>query len=83
MARFFPADGNYRCSVPNCPQGQEGAGCKTTFNLCYHFAYRHPVGKVLVSGVCLPKCPSCGLQVTRTAGTPEHLASKTCRKLMA
>lgn len=32
-ASFFPAEGNYRCPVPNCPQGQEGAGCKTSFNL--------------------------------------------------
>ena len=52
------------------------------FNRRYHFAYRHPVDKVLVDGACLPKCPSCGLQVG-TAGTPEHLASKTCRELVA
>ena len=69
-------------SLPNCPQGQEGAGCKISFNLRYHFAYRHLANKVTAGGVCLPKCLSCGLQVG-TVGIPEHLASKTCQELTA
>ena len=62
-------------------QGQEGRGA-TSFNLHYHFTYRHPADKVSMGGVCLPKCPSYGLQVG-TAGALEHLASKTCRELTA
>ena len=40
-ACFFPAEGNCRCPVPNRLQGQEEAGCKPSFNVCYYFAYRH------------------------------------------
>ena len=82
VARFFPDEGTFRCPVPGCPQGQEGAGCKTSFNLRYHFAYRHPADTVVVRGECPPKCKSCGLQVW-TADTSGHLASKTCKDLTA
>ena len=54
----------------------------TFLNLRYHFACRHPADRVAVAGACPPKCRSCGLQVG-TAGTPGHLASRTCRELTA
>ena len=79
-ARFYPAEGVYRCPVPNCPQGKAGAGCKTPFSLHYHFAFRHPNDPLTVRGDCLPKCASCEMQV-KTAGTPAHLASKLCKGL--
>ena len=79
-AVHYPAEGAYRCPVPDCPQGREGAGCKTPFNMRYHFAFRHPADLVAVRGYCPPKCKSCGLQVAG-ADTPPHLASKTCRDL--
>ena len=41
--------------VPNCSQGQAGAGCKTPFNLRYHFAFRHPNDTVTVRGDCPPQ----------------------------
>ena len=60
-ARFYPAEGLYRCPVPNRPQGQAGAGCKTPFNLRYHFAFRYQNDTVTVRGDCPPKCASCGM----------------------
>ena len=79
---FLPSGGRLHVSRTQCPQGQAGAGCKTSFSMRYHFAYRHPVDTMMVSGVCYPECPSCGLQVG-TARTPKHLASKMCRDLAA
>ena len=79
-ARFYPAEGLYRCPVPNCPQGRAGEGCKTPFNLRYHFAFRHSNDTVTLRGDCPPKCASCGMQV-KTARTTAHLASKLCKDL--
>ena len=63
VARFLPKEGTFRCPVPGCPQGQEGAGCKTSFNLRYHFAYRHPADTVVVRGEAPPQ-----VQELRAAG---------------
>ena len=80
-ALFYPEEGTFWCPVPGCPQGLEGKGCRTSFNLRWHFVYCHPADKVAVWSKCLPpKCHSCGLQVW-TAGTPKHLASKTCKDM--
>ena len=55
-ATYDVGEGKYRCPVPGCPQGQEGRGCKTPFNLRWHFGYRHPTDEVVVGGECLPRC---------------------------
>ena len=54
-ATYGIGEGKYRCPVPGCPQGQEGRGCKTPFNLRWHFEYRHPTDEVVVGGECLPR----------------------------
>ena len=84
MVSFFPAEGKFRCPVPECPQGREGHGCKAPFNLRWHFVFRHPRDKVVIRGECLPRCPLCGMQVAREAlGTAKHEQSKTCRQMAA
>ena len=83
-AAFFHEEGKFRCPVPACPQGHEGRGCKTPFNLRWHFAYRHPRDKVVIRGECLPRCPCCGMQVAREVlGTTKHEESKTCKQMAA
>ena len=83
-AAFFHEEGKFRRSVPACPQGHEGRGCKTPFNLRWHFAYHHPRDKVVIRGECLPRCPYCGMQVAREVlGTTKHEQSKTCRQMAA
>ena len=62
-ATYNVGEGKYRCPVPGCPQGQEGRGCKTPFNLRWHFGYRHPTDEVVVGGECLPRCRLCTMQV--------------------
>ena len=82
VADFFPADGKFRCPVRECPQGDEGYGCTTSFNLRWHFTFRHPRDVVEVQGECLPRCRQCGMQVERSVwGTTKHEASKTCREM--
>jgi hypothetical protein len=46
----------YRCPVTGCPQGEEGRGYKTPFNLRWHFRYQHPANKVVIGGKCFPHC---------------------------
>ena len=41
IADYYPADRKFRCPVPECPQGDKGYGCTTSFNLRCHFAFRH------------------------------------------
>ena len=81
-AAHFPEEGCYRCPVPDCPQGQAGRGAGSSWNLRWHFAYRHPQDTVRVEGMCFEKCHLCGMQVA-TAGKPSHEASKTCRDMAA
>ena len=57
MTSFFPAEGNFCCPAPKCPQGREGYGCKAPFNLRWHFSFRHPLDKIFIRGECLPRCP--------------------------
>ena len=84
IADYYPADGKFRCPVPECPQGDEGYGCTTSFNLRWHFAFRHPRDQVEVKGKCLPRCRLCGMQVGRAVlGTVKHEESKTCREMTA
>ena len=81
---FFPAEGKFRCPVPECSQGRKGYGCKAPFNLRGHFAFRHPRDKVVIRGECLPRCLLCGMQVGREAlGTAKNDQSKTCRQMAA
>ena len=83
-ASFFPEKWKFRCPAPACPQGQEGHGCKTPFNLRWHFAFRHPLDKVVIRGKYLPRCPLCGMQVARKVlGTAKDKESKTCRQMAA
>ena len=82
VADFFPADGKFRCPVRECPQGDEDYGCTTSFNLRWHFTFRHPRDVVEVQGECLPRCRQCGMQVGRSVwGSAKHKASKTCREM--
>ena len=70
--------------MPGCLQGQEGKGCRTPFNLRWHFGYRHPADEVIVNGECLPRCQLCGIQVAwSVVGTPAHKGSKTCERMAA
>ena len=83
-ASFFPEEGEFCCPVPECPQDQEGHGCKTPFNLPWHFAFRHPLNEVVIRGECLPRCPLCGMQVgCKVLGTAKHEQSKTCWQMAA
>ena len=83
-ATYNVGEGKYRCPVPGCPQGQEGRGCKTPFNLRWHFGYRHPTDEVVVGGECLPRCRLCKMQVAwSVVGTPAHEGSKTCWRMKA
>ena len=81
-ASFFPAEGKFRCPVPECPQGRKGYGCKTPFNLRWHFAFRHPRDKVVIRGECLPRCRLCRMPTGQAVlGTVKHEESKTCREM--
>ena len=81
-AAYDLMEGKYRCPVPGCPQGTEGRGCRTPFNLQWHFRYRHPRNEVVIRGQCLPQCRRCGMQVSwSTIGSPAHENSKTCRRM--
>ena len=83
-ATYDVEEGKYRCPIPGCPQGQEGWGCKTSFNLQWHFGYRHPTDEVAVGGECLPRCRLCRMQVAWSVfGTPAHVGSKMCRWMTA
>ena len=55
-AHFYLAKGTYRCPVPNCLQGQGVMECKSSFNLCCHFACRHPAWAEFV----FPSAPAAG-----------------------
>ena len=86
-ASWYPADGKaglFRCPVLDCPQGDEDYGCATSFNLRWHFAFRHPQHEVEINGEVLPRCGACKMQTGRAAiGTAKHLASKHCREMAA
>ena len=76
-AIYYPAKECYRCPVPGCPQGRDSSGMRDSWNVRWHFSYRHRGHKVAVAGECYRKCRRCGMQVS-TAGTPAHEASATC-----
>ena len=83
-AVYMPAEGCYRCPVPNCPQGRggSGGGLRDSWNVRWHFSFRHRGHEVAVAGECHRKCRRCGMQVS-TAGTPAHEASATCKRATA
>ena len=49
-------EGKYRYPMLGCPQGEEEQGCKTPFNLRWHFGHQRPVEKVVIGGKCLRRC---------------------------
>ena len=55
---------------------------RDSWNVRWHFAYRHHGHKIAVAGECYRKCRLCGMQVS-TAGTPAHEASATCVRTTA
>lgn len=64
-------------------KGEKGAGyLRDSWNLQWHFSYRHPEDRMAVGGAFLHKCRLCGMQVS-TVGTPAHKASKMCQKMAA
>ena len=79
---FNVEEGKYWYPVPGCPQGAEEWGCKTHFNLWWHFGYRHLSNEVVIGGQCLSHCRSCGMQVAWSIiGTPAHKGTKTCKRM--
>ena len=68
-AAYYLKEGGYRCPVPGCPQGREGHGVRDSYNLRWHFSYRHSQDRVAAGGVCLQKCRLWGMKFS-TAGTP-------------
>ena len=81
-ASSFPTEGKLRCPVPSCPQGREGHGCVTPFNLRWHFSYRHQRHNVVIRGECFSRCHLCRMQVSyNVLGTPKHENSKTCQRM--
>ena len=54
----------------------------TSYNLQWHFAYRHPQYEVVVGGECFPQCAACGMQVAPTVlRTHRHESTKTCHQM--
>ena len=70
------------CPVPGCTQGRPGKGAGTSWNLRWHFAFRHAPDRVWVAGNNWFPCRLCGIQMA-AASTPVHEASKTCRYMWA
>ena len=79
---YYPAENLYRCPVPGCPQGCDDSGMRDSWNVRWHFSYRHRGHKVAVAGECYRKCRLCGMQVS-TVGTPAHEASTMCLRMTA
>ena len=52
---------------------------RDSWNVRWHFSYRHRGHTVAVAGECYRKCRLCGMQVS-TASTPAHEASTTCER---
>ena len=70
-------DGKWRYPVPDCPQGREGHGCDTSFNLRWHFTYQPPARQVDNLQQDFRNVPLYGMQVSPTVlGTPTHDTSK-------
>ena len=81
-ATYYPAENCYRCPVQGCPQGRDDSDMRDSWNVRWHFSYRHHGHQVAVAGECYRKCRLCGIQVY-TTGTPAHEASTTCIKATA
>ena len=69
------------CPVPGCPQGRPGKGAGASWDLRWHFAFRHVPNRVRVAGSNWFPFRLCGIQ-TAVAGMPAH-ASKACRYMWA
>ena len=78
-ATCYPAEECFRYPVPGCPQGRDDRGMRDSWNVRWHFSYRHRGHRVAVAGECFSKCHMCGVQVS-TAVTTAHEASVTCRR---
>ena len=76
------ATGKLGCPVPGCPQGFPGKGAGSSWDLRWHFAFRHAPDRILVTGNNWFPCRLCRVQ-TAAAGTPAHKASKMCRYMWA
>ena len=72
----------YRCPVSGCPQGRDDSGMRDSWNVRWHFSYRHRGHRVTVAGERYRKRRLCGMQVF-TAGTPAHESLATCRSRAA
>ena len=68
--------------MPGCPQGRPGKGAGSSWDLRWHFAFRHTPKRARVVGNNWFPCRLCGIK-TAAAGTPAHEASKTCRYMRA
>ena len=78
-ATYYPAEECYDCSVPGYPQGRDGSGMRDSWDVRWHFSYRHRGHRLAAAGECFRKCHLCGMQVS-TAGAPAHEASATCKR---
>ena len=63
------------CPVPGCTQGRPGKGAGTSWDLRWHFAFRHGPDRVRVAENNWFPCRLCGIQ-TAAAGTPAHRARR-------
>ena len=70
----YPATGKWGCPVPGCPQGRPGKGAGSSWDLRWHFAFRHAPDRVRVAGNKWFPCRLCGIQMV-TVSTPVHEAS--------
>ena len=77
-AKYYLAEGCYRCPVLGCLQERDSRGMWDSWNVRWHFSYRHRGHRVAVAGQCFRKCRMCGMKVS-TTGTPAHETSATCR----
>ena len=74
---FYQAEGCYRCPVPGFLQGRDDIGMQDSWDVHWHFSYRHRGHRVEVAGECFYMCRLCGMQVS-TADTPTHENLLTC-----
>ena len=69
--------GRLVCPVDGCP------GMATTpYNLCHHFAHRHPTDTLMIleeGSAPLPKCEHCGMHITYLSLNTSHYNSTVCR----